>query len=199
MDASSDTEEPGAYSILFDFLGAFVEGYPHVLVTDEKNRTKREKKSRTFYVGAEGSEVRLCLYEKGKMPGFEHCPHLVRVELRVCLDEPDDQLTLSTMDAEQIWGWSKWSTMLAPQILCTHVPRCGKSKVQAKTTVQQKADNCARSYGPHLESMFELCGGQENFGPWMLGLYEAQRTASVTNRGGKKRERARGKMIEHGH
>lgn len=199
MDASCDGEHQGGFDALEAFLVAFVASYPIPLNTKFEKATKGIKSAgRTFYVGAEGSEVRLCLYEKGCTKGFEDRPNLVRVELRVQPDSTDDQLMLSTRSPEQIWGFSKWSTQLAPAILCTHVPRCAKSMAYGKTTGQQKVEAFLRSYGPHLPMFFEMCDGAEKFGPWALGLYEETRS-TATNRGGRKRERARGRPVEQHH
>jgi hypothetical protein len=185
VDVSGDTEDASAFPTLMEFLERFVDEYPHRLATDFHRQAKGGEKACTYYVGSKNSETRLCVYEKGRLRGFEDHPNLVRAELRVRPESQEGKERASRMAPEEFWGWSAWSTMLAPVLLCAHVPRCAPSVKYGKSSGELNAESLAKSYGKHLPSLFELAGGSEKFGPWLQAVYERVRPAP-TNRGGKR-------------
>jgi hypothetical protein len=185
LDVSCDTEETLAFVIYKPFLEDFAASYNRVLITQFIEETKGDEKASTFYVGSKNSEVRLCLYEKGKMRGYEDHPNLVRIELRLCMESLEDQKLCSALEPEQAWGLSAWSTLLAPHVLCAHVPRCPRSKKHGNSTTEQKAGSCAKSYGPHFDSFSKLAGGAESMGPWLMAMYQKQQLEKASKYPGK--------------
>lgn len=169
MDSAQDFEGVGGY----DRVRAVLEDMAAVrgMYIEQRESTRNGVLSRTTYVGAPSSRVRVRLYEKGckeLQDGREASPDWYRLELQVRPTGAARERA-SQVDAAEAWGFSPWARDLARLVMGLEVDR---------VTMQLKRDPdyaralkaLERQYGRTLGRALEVEGSWDAVGR-LLGVF----------------------------
>jgi hypothetical protein len=147
VDSAYDLDRPGAWDALLT----------DVLAVKADHKLKGEKRGdwddhpedgRTMYLGAPTSPVRCRLYEKGRQPDYRALgmPNWVRLEVQVRPAKAAKK-RYATLDAEQVWGASRYTRDLAARVLQREVDPFPAGTVHKESPTQQKRRSMMRQYG----------------------------------------------------
>lgn len=124
MDSAQDFDTLGGYDLVRSSMVAIHERSN--ISKYEIESTQNGVRSRTIYLGAPASRVRVRLYEKGR---FEHqlgnveaSPNWVRLEAQI---RPTDEARwkAAQVDPAEAWGFSPWTRELAFNVMGLDVER----------------------------------------------------------------------------
>ena len=125
MDSAQDFDGAGAFARIRGQLLARAESGR--LSVTEMQSTRGGVLSRTVYLGAPSSPVRVRLYEKGAMNlqngDLTSSPDWVRLEIQVRPKGAPARVAAATVDPVEAWGFSAWTRDLARDILSVDVDR----------------------------------------------------------------------------
>lgn len=140
------------------------------------------EKGRTLYLGSAASVTRMRLYEKGKQSEYVHLarPNWARMEVQV-RPAKEAKATFAALDAQDVWGASRWTRDLAAMCLKEHVDPHPAGTVYRRTSMEEKLDWLCRQAGPMLLELAEDLGSWECVGLTLRdGIAERQRKRGVS-------------------
>lgn len=164
MDTAQDFSEPGGY----DLLAGFMEG---LSASSRLTLTKLESvragvRSRTLYLGAPSSRVRVRLYEKGRFEqqqGHEADPHWFRLESQIRPTGKDARQHAARIDATEAWGMARWTRELASTAMGLDVEPI-TMQARREPDFMRALRNLARQYGATLDRALEIEGSWDAVG-----------------------------------
>lgn len=172
MDSAQDFDQEGGYDRLHGIMLAVAESSR--LGVTEIESTRNGVRSRTTYLGAPSSRVRVRLYEKGR---FEHqegragAPlHWVRMEAQIRPTGVPARMMAGELDAMQAWGMSKWTCELAELAMGAEVERV-TMQLHREPDYMRAIRSLSRQYRATLERAIEVEGSWEAVGR-LLGIVE---------------------------
>jgi hypothetical protein len=165
MDSAQDFDDDGGYdrltAVLLDVAGRYG------LTTDYRESVVNGQRSRTLYIGAPSSRVRLRLYEKGC---FEHQLGNAAASLDWCRLEAQIRPTgvgarrnAAELDAIEAWGMSKWLRDIAEQAMELDVERV-VMQIKREPDYARALRALERQYGGILARALEVEGSWESVG-----------------------------------
>lgn len=171
MDSAADFVQPGGFDRVRAELVALHERSG--VSKYEIESTRNGVRSRTFYLGAPSSRVRLRLYEKGQMErqmGHEADEDWFRMEVQI-RPTGDARATASTLDASEAWGFSRWTRDLASIVMQLDIPQV-VMQLRREPDFMRALRHLQVQYGPTLTQALENEGSWEAVGR-LLGFVEA--------------------------
>lgn len=132
---------------------------------------------RTRYLGATSANMRVRLYEKGKMPECRllNRPHWFRLEAQLRLDKEIRQF-VPLPSPDDVWKFSPWTRDVVAAVLDQHLDPI-RARV-AKVSVRDRAlQHMAKQYGKHLSSLSNELGSWQAVGLTIADLIEEQRNS----------------------
>lgn len=158
MDTAQDFDEVGGYDRIRALMEATAESSGITITSIES--TRNGVRSRTTYVGAPSSRVRVRLYEKGlfeMQEGRAASPGWFRMESQIRPTGHDARLRSAAMGPDEAWGFARWTRDLAREAMGLDVE---------PITMQQRREPdymrairaLVRSYGPTLSRAVEVEG-----------------------------------------
>jgi Replication initiation factor len=177
MDSAQDFDEAGAYNRMSALLEQLAASQGITITRMES--TRDGIRSRTTYLGAPSSRVRVRLYEKGlfeRQEGRSEAPeHWVRLELQVRPTGSAARQQAARLDPAGAWGQSRWSRQLAHDVLGIDVPPV-TMQPRREPDYARAIKFLRRQYGPTLIRALEVEGSLEALGR-LLGLVAAEEGA----------------------
>jgi DNA relaxase NicK len=159
VDSCEDYHHPDVYEYLRERALKIAEASK----LDVREITKPIASSddgKTLYLGSPSSAVTMRIYEKGKQLGCS--TDWVRAELQV-RPKKDAKLLASLLSAEQLWGFSKWSALMALEMGKTDAQRVDVNAYQ-KSDQERAYRFMLKQYGPMLSRLMPHHGSWEALG-----------------------------------
>lgn len=158
MDTAQDFSQDGGY----EQLAAVMEA---MSATTRLTLTKLESvrngvRSRTVYLGAPSSRVRVRLYEKGRFEqqqGHEADSHWFRLESQIRPTGKDARQLAAHIDPVEAWGMARWTRDLASTAMGLEVEPI-TMRTRREPDYMRAIRNMARQYGPTLAKAVEVEG-----------------------------------------
>lgn len=130
--------------------------------------------SRTAYMGAPSSAVRIRLYEKGAEVASKY-PQLagevsrswVRMEVQVRPSKRAAKLQMSQVEPADWWGCSKFSQVMAERVLTVEAPRVKVGTIYRAHSVEKAEYHMLMQYRRIFEAMHERLGSWEEVGKYI--------------------------------
>lgn len=170
MDSAQDFDQEGGYDALHEVL-LEVAAAAGLTVT-EMQSTRQGYRSRTTYLGAPSSRIRVRLYEKGlfeRQEGRTAAPeHWVRLESQIRPTGVTARLRAAQLDAAEAWGFARWTRDLAELVLGVDVDGV-RMQVHREPDYMRAIRSLERQYGPTLRRALEVEGSWEAVGR-LLGV-----------------------------
>lgn len=158
MDTAQDFEREGGY----DRVAALMEdlGSRRRLSVTKLESVRNGVRSRTLYLGAPSSRIRVRLYEKGRFEqqqGHEASEHWFRLESQIRPTGKEARKIASFVDPSEAWGMARWTRELAADAMGLDVE---------PITMQQRREpdymrairSLAKQYGATLAKATEIEG-----------------------------------------
>lgn len=166
VDVAVDTEDAGAFDRLRETLVRIADSYG-VKTLDMLSPTDPDA-GRTLYVGAEKSEHRGRLYEKGKqLRGKVDRPGWVRWELQVRPQKRPRREWAAAASPEDLLGAARWARLFARTTLALD-PARPPVRTERVSDLEGALRACTAQYGGRLLELLAAHGGDvERFG-WDL-------------------------------
>lgn len=171
----------------FDEEGGFERFDKELEIIKKNSRLKGSKAGdwddfpedgRTRYLGAPSADMRVRLYEKGKMPECRALkrPHWFRLEAQLRLDK-EIRKYVPLISPSDVWKFSPWTREVVAAVLDQHLdPIRARS---AKVSVRDRAlQHMAKQYGKHLSSLADELGSWQAVGLTIADLIAESRGQS---------------------
>lgn len=172
MDSAQDFDQEGGYDALCKVMEELAER--HGLARQQIESVVNGHRSRTTYLGAPSSRVRVRLYEKGRFEhqkGHEEAPlHWVRLEAQLRPTGQDARRIAAELDASGAWGLSHWTRELAFLAMGLDVPRVTMQQ-RREPDYARAIEAIRRQYGGVLARALEVEGSWDAVGK-LLGVVE---------------------------
>lgn len=154
VDSALDWYEEGAWERLSSAALAVAE--KHGVTVQHVGDFMRGEKGRTLYLGSKSSAVFVCLYEKGKQPGFDLLgePHWVRLEVRV-RPKSGAKSQCATITPPEVFGCALWTKELYEQLVDVSIPRRRVGSQWSPSDDDRSYAAMLKQYGP---LMVRMCG-----------------------------------------
>lgn len=164
IDSAQDFDEAGAFDALRSLMVATHEEAG--LSIYEMESTRNGVRSRTVYLGAPASRVRVRLYEKGRLEaqeGREASETWVRLEIQVRPTGQRARRLLATLDESEVWGSARWARSLALAAMGADVDPV-TMQVRREPDYARALESLARQYRRTLAQAIEVEGSWEAVG-----------------------------------
>lgn len=172
MDSAQDFIREGGYDELRRVMVELAESSK--LSLTEIESTTNGIRSRTVYLGAPSSRVRVRLYEKGRFErqqGFADAPDSwVRLEAQIRPTGHDARSRSSKLDALEVWGMARWTRDLAARAMGADVEPI-TMQVRREPDYMRAMRSAARQYGATFTRAIEVEGSWEAVGR-LLGVVD---------------------------
>lgn len=169
FDSANDFDEAGAFDVLAGMLRA--EAARTGMFINEMSSVRNGVQSRTVYLGAPGSRVRIRLYEKGRFEqqqGREASEHWARLEAQVRPSTREARAAASQMSSTDAWGFSPTLRKLAQEALgLTVLPV--RMRAHREPDYARSIEQCGMQYRAVLARALEVEGSWEAVGR-LLGV-----------------------------
>lgn len=170
MDTAQDFDQVGGYdrlnAVMLDLADSSRLAVTHI------ESTRNGVRSRTTYLGAPSSRVRVRLYEKGC---FEHqgghteaSLGWVRLEAQIRPTGVEARTLSGSLDAQEAWGLSSWTRDLAHSAMGADVERV-TMRQRREPDYARAIEAMRRQYGGVLERALAVEGSWEGVGR-LLGV-----------------------------
>ena len=170
MDTAQDFDQEGGYDRLQALLEDSAEA--NGITVTRMESTRNGVLSRTTYLGAPSSRVRVRHYEKGRMEqqnGHEDAsPHWVRLEAQLRPTGLTARIRAAGLDPVEAWGFSRWTRELAREAMGVDVEPV-TMQLRREPDYMRAVRNLERQYGATLRRALEVEGSWENVGK-LLGV-----------------------------
>lgn len=164
MDSAQDFDQDGGYERLRSVLARLADAQRISLYTLES--TRNGVTSRTTYLGAPSSRVRVRLYEKGRFEAQEGrtaSEHWVRLEAQMRPTGRDARLRAGELDALEAWGFARWTRDLAREAMGVDVEPV-TMQPKREPDYMRAIRSLERQYGATLRRALEVEGSWDNVG-----------------------------------
>jgi hypothetical protein len=172
MDSAQDFDAAGGYDRVRAQLVALHENSR--VAKYEIESTKNGVRSRTIYLGAPTSRVRVRAYEKGLA---EHqdghpdaSPTWFRVELQIRPKGQPAREQAAQLDAVAAWGLSRWTQQVASAVIGAEVDRV-TMQLRRDPDYARALHFLGKQFSPTLRRAIEVEGGWDAVGR-LLGVIE---------------------------
>ncbi|MGX1794200.1 hypothetical protein ACWIDW_14805, partial [Microbacterium sp. NPDC055312] len=162
MDTAQDFDEEGGYDRLRAVMLELAEA-SRITVTSVES-TRQGVRSRTTYLGAPSSRVRVRLYEKGKFEqqqGHGASEHWFRLESQIRPTGQRARLLSASIGPVEAWGMARWTRDLAAAAMGVDVQPI-TMQLRREPDYMRAIRNLARQYGPTLQKAIEVEGSWES-------------------------------------
>lgn len=164
MDTAQDFSREGGYDEVAELMEA-------MSLTTRLTLTKLESvrngvRSRTLYLGAPSSRVRVRLYEKGcfeQQQGHEADADWFRLEAQIRPTGKPARQHAAGIDAGEAWGMARWTRELAASTMGLDVAPI-TMQVRREADYMRAIRNLARQYGPTIAKAVEVEGSWDAVG-----------------------------------
>lgn len=171
MDTAQDFIQEGGYDRLHAVMIALAES--NKLTVTEIESLRNGIRSRTLYLGAPSSRVRVRLYEKGqfeRQQGRGDSPeNWVRLEAQIRPTGSMARNRASELDALESWGLSQWTRDLARQAMGADVEPV-TMQLKREPDYMRTMRLLERQYGATLTRALEVEGSWDAVGR-LLGVF----------------------------
>lgn len=173
FDSANDFDDARAFDLLSGLLRSEHERTGMYL--DERQSVRRGVLSRTVYLGAPGSRVRIRCYEKGNKERQEGngdaSATWVRLEAQVRPDGQEARAAASWLSPAEAWGFSPTLRKIAAEALGLEVASV-RMQVKRDPDYARAVEALRRQYGATLSKALAVEGSWEAVGR-MLGMVGA--------------------------
>lgn len=169
IDTAQDFGKDGGYDLLAALLVSISESNRIFIKREES--VKNGVLSRTTYLGAPASRIRVRLYEKGckeRQDGHDADPNWVRLEAQIRPTGKPARLRAAELDPTEAWGTSRWTRELARQALGVEVEPV-TMQLRREPDYMRAIRSLRRQYGSTLQRALEVEGSWEDVGR-LLGV-----------------------------
>lgn len=171
MDSAQDFDSEGGYDLV---RSALIDTHERSGIAKfEIESTRNGVRSRTIYLGAPSSRIRVRLYEKGM---FEHqlghvdaSPSWYRFEIQVRPTGQSARQRACELDASEAWGFSRWSRDLAESVIGVNVDQV-TMQLRRDPDYERAITFLKRQYGPTLDKALQVEGSWDAVGR-LLGVF----------------------------
>jgi hypothetical protein len=178
MDSASDFDEVGGYDRVREVLLELATSSR--MQVQEIESTKGGHRSRTIYLGAPASRVRVRLYEKGmfeRQKGQHDAPEgWFRLEAQIRPDGLRAREKAAELDAVGAWGQSPMLRKLATAVLGIDVEPV-KMQLKREPDYMRALQFLVKQYGPTLERALAEEGSWDAVGRLLDGVAGGQEAA----------------------
>ena len=164
MDTAQDFSQEGGYDRVATFMESMSES-TRITLTKLESVTNGVR-SRTLYLGAPSSRVRVRLYEKGRFEqqqGHEADSDWFRLEAQIRPTGKDARQMAAHLDAAEAWGMARWTRELASATMGLEVEPI-TMQVRREPDYMRAIRNLARQYGATIAKAIEVEGSWEAVG-----------------------------------
>ena len=165
MDTAQDFDQEGGYEALRAVLLRLAES--NGITTTSMESTRNGVTSRTTYLGAPSSRVRVRLYEKGR---YEHqlghadeSEHWCRLEAQLRPTGKPARQRAAELDALAAWGLSRWTRDLAREAMGVDVEPV-TMQLRREPDYMRALRSLQRQYGATLQRALEVEGSWDGVG-----------------------------------
>lgn len=164
MDTAQDFDQEGGYDRLRAVMLELAERHGVGRQTIES--VVNGHRSRTTYLGAPSSRVRVRLYEKGafeRQKGHGDAPeHWVRLEAQIRPTGQAARRTATELDAVEAWGQSRWTRELAAEAMGLDVAQV-TMQLRREPDFMRAVRALAKQYGATIDTAVAQLGSREAF------------------------------------
>jgi hypothetical protein len=165
MDTAQDFDQEGGYEQIRALMLDIAESAG--LSRQEVESVVNGQRSRTTYLGAPSSRVRVRLYEKGAMErqsGNDGAlEHWIRLEAQIRPTGQNARQNASELDASEAWGQSRWTRELARRAMDLDVPQV-TMQLRREPDYMRAIRACRDQYAATLKKALLHEGSWENVG-----------------------------------
>lgn len=158
MDTAQDFSQEGGY----DRVAAVMENLADAsrLTVTRLESVKNGVRSRTLYLGAPSSRIRVRLYEKGcfeQQLGNESDSDWFRLEAQIRPTGKDARQVAAYVGADEAWGMSRWTRQLASETMGLEVEPI-TMRIKREPDYMRAIRSLARQYGATLSRAMDVEG-----------------------------------------
>lgn len=171
MDSAQDFDQEGGYERLRSVMVGIADAQRISIYSMES--TRNGVTSRTTYLGAPSSRVRVRLYEKGRYEAQEGRPgseNWVRLEAQVRPTGKAARLRAAELDPLATWGQARWMRDLAREAMGVDVEPV-TMQLRREPDYMRAIRSLEKQYGATLRRALEVEGNWESVGR-LIGVLE---------------------------